>query len=222
MLPKIDKNKLIANIIKNQTKDRLEEFRQYTSEIESKFNSDKNALSNSYNKAIKGLSEEETKEVDDYFSDDYYIIEEIHVGLYRKSTLVSIYSFLENSMNSLCRPLYTSYEYPVKVDDLKGDGIVRAKDYLEKLANVDFSALNGEWSNLMTLNKIRNCIVHSEGNIKGSKSSPQLLNIIESNPNLSLRNERYIKVEREFIDFCIDKVENFLNMLYQQVFNLKT
>ena len=171
MPSKINKNKLFANIIKHQAKDRLEEFRQYTLEIESKFNSDKNALSNSYNEAIKGLSEEETREVDEYFSDNYYIIEEIHVGLYRKSTLVSIYSFLENSMNGLCRHLYASHKYPVKVDDLRCEGIARAKDYLEKLANVDFSALNGDWSNLMTLNKIRNCIVHSEGDVKNSKNT---------------------------------------------------
>lgn len=41
---KMDKNKIVANIIKRQAKDRLEEFRQYTLEIESKFNSDKNDL----------------------------------------------------------------------------------------------------------------------------------------------------------------------------------
>ena len=66
----MDKNKFFANILKRLAKDRLEEFRLYTLEIESKFNSDKNALSNSYDAAIKGLSEDEIREVDDYFSDD--------------------------------------------------------------------------------------------------------------------------------------------------------
>lgn len=150
-LRKIDKNKVFANIIKRRARDRLEEFRQYTLKIESKFNSDKNALSTSYDEAIKGLSEDEIREVGDYFSDDYYIIEEIHVGMYRKSTLVSVYSFLENSMNSLCRHLCARHIYPVKLNDLRGEGIVRAKDYLEKLAQVDFSSINGEWSHLMTL-----------------------------------------------------------------------
>ena len=79
--------------------------------------------------------------------------------MYRKSTLVSVYSFLESSMNGLCKHLSARHDYPVKLEDLRGKGIVRAKDYLEKLAKVDFDALNGEWSHLMTLNKIRNCIV---------------------------------------------------------------
>ena len=79
----------------------------------------------------------------------------------------------------------------------RGEGIVRAKDYLEKLAKVDFSALNDEWSHLMTLNRIRNCIVHCEGDIKSSTSAAQLQNIVNKTRGLFLRNERYIRVERE-------------------------
>ena len=215
----MDKNKFFSKIIKHQAKDRLEEFRQYTLEIEANFDSDKNALSSSYDKAIEGLSDDEISEVENYFSDDYYIIEEIHVGLYRKSTVVSVYSFLENSMNSLCRHLGSRHTYPVSLNDLRGEGIVRAKDYLEKLAKVDFTALNGEWSHLMNLNKIRNCIVHSEGDIKASKSPTQLENIINSTSGLFVRNERKIKIEREYVDFCINKVEGFLEKLYQQTFS---
>ncbi len=214
----MDKNKIFANIIKRQARYRLEEFRQYTLEIESKFNSDKNALSNSYDEAIKGSSEDEIREVGDYFSEDYYMIEEIHVGMYRKSTLVSVYSFLENSMNGLCRHLSSRHNYPVKLNDLRGEGIVRAKDYLEKLAQIDFAAINGEWSHLMDLNKIRNCIVHSEGDIKASKNSSKLENIVAYNTSLSLRNERNIKIEREYIDIIINKVEEFIDNLYQQAF----
>ena len=46
-LPKMDSNKIFASIIKSQAKDRLEEFRQYTLEIEAKFDSDKKSLANS-------------------------------------------------------------------------------------------------------------------------------------------------------------------------------
>ena len=173
----------------------------------------------SYDEAIKGLSEDQKREIDDYFADDYYIIDEIHVGLYRKSTLVSVYSCLENALRILCRHLCARHGYPVKLDDLRGEGIVRAKDYLEKLAKVDFSALNDEWSHLMTLNRIRNCIVHCEGDIKSSTSAAQLQNIVNKTRGLFLRNERYIRVEREYVDSGITKAEKFLDKLYQQVFS---
>ncbi len=217
-LPKFDNNIFFAHIVKSLALERLEEFRQYTIELESKFNIDKKKLSSAYDKATKGLSKDEIREVGDYFSDDFYMIEEIHIGLYRKSTLVSLYSFLENSLNKLCRNLCARHKYPVKLEDIKGEGIVRAKDYLEKLAKVDFSPLNGEWCNLLSLNRIRNCIVHCEGNIKSSNNTSKLKNIINNHTGLSLRSDRDIRVEREYIDFCITKIEEFLDKLYQQVF----
>ena len=173
------------------------DFREYTLDVESKFNADKKRLDRSYDDAINGLSECE--------------IREIYVSMYRKSTIVSVYSFLENSLNNLCRNLCAKYGYPVTLVDLKGERIVRAKDYLEKLAKVDFSIPNGKWSDLQTLNKIRNCIVHCEGDIESSKSTFQIQNIVNNNSNLSLKDDRHIKIEREYVDFCITKTEDFLD-----------
>lgn len=220
VLPKRDSTKIIAKIFDGIIQYRLEQFRQYTLEIESKFDSDKKKLSGYYDEAKNELSEDEFREMGDIFADDYYMIEEIYIGIYRKSTLVSIYSFLESFLNKLCRHLYNQHKYPVKLEDLMGEGISRARIYLEKLAKVDFSALNGQWSDLRTLNKIRNCIVHCEGNIKLARNFDSLQNIINNNKSLSLINNEYIKIEREYIGFCIIKTEEFLSQLHQQIFKL--
>ena len=119
-------------------------------------------------------------------------------------------------MNSLCLHLQRSHSYPVELNDLRGEGIVRAKIYLEKLAGIDFTLINGEWSELIAFNKLRNCIVHSEGNIKASKNSTQLENIINQKSSLSLRHERHLKVEREYIDAIMTTTEAFLEKLHQQ------
>jgi hypothetical protein len=116
-LPSSDKFNVISIIIKRQTKDRLEEFRQYTREIESKFDEDKHDLSRRYDSTIAGLSAEDIDEVNDYFSDDYYTIEEVYAGQYRRSTLVSVYSFLEHSMNRLCRQYKLNKDLPLAVED---------------------------------------------------------------------------------------------------------
>lgn len=214
-----DRNKTVTRIIREYTNSKLDDFTEYTSEIEAKFNTDKRRLSEHYDETIKNLSEEDRRDVDDYFSDDFYMIESIYILLYRRSTLVSIYSFLEHSMDRLCRHLYAINTYPVKVDDLKGEGIVRAKDYLEKLAKVKFDALNGEWSQLANMNKIRNCIVHADGDVMAlSKSRREsLLNIINNNRGISLKDERFISIEKEFISSCIGQVRTFLDKLYQQI-----
>ena len=205
-----------AYALKFQANDWLEEFRQYTQEIESKFDADKDELARRYSDSVNGLSAEEVNEVNDYFSDDYYTIEEIHVGLFRKSTLVSIYSFLENAVNRLCRNLARKNSYSFALNDLKGEGIVRARNYLEKSAGADFNLLNGEWSKLLKLNKVRNCIVHCEGDVSASKIA-SIAEMINATPGLSLRNERLITVERIYIDACITTVEEFLEKLYNQL-----
>lgn len=218
-LPKTNKTKLLEQVFRKQVQDNLEHFREYTLELESKFSADKNRLTDTFLEATEGFNDDDLREMKDYFSDDYYVIEEIHIGLYRKSTLVSVYSFLENSLNILCRHMRKRYGYAVGVADLRGEGIVRARLYLEKMSNINFSLLNGEWSEISSFNKVRNCIVHSEGNIKASKSPAQLANIVNASPGLSLRNERYIKVERVYIDDIITTIEKFMKKLYDQVFD---
>jgi hypothetical protein len=205
-----------ANALKFQANDRLEEFRQYTQEIESKFDADKAELARRYSNSVNALSAEEVNEVNDYFADDYFTIEEIYVGLFRKSTLVSIYSFLENAMNRLCKYLARKNSYSVALNDLKGEGIVRARNYLEKTAGADFNLLNGEWSKLKLLNKVRNCIVHCEGDVS-ALDSRSIAEMINATPGLSLRSERLITVERIYIDACITTVEEFLEKLYNQL-----
>jgi hypothetical protein len=215
-LTREDRFKHLARIIKRQTNDRLKEFRQYTLEIESKFDSDKDALSRQYNQRVAGLSADEVSEIDDYFSDYYYTIEDTYIGQHRRSTLVSIYSFLEHAMNHLCKHVTKKNGYQFAVEDLRGEGIQRASTYLKKTASADFNALNDEWSALKTLNKVRNCIVHNEGDVTVLKSS-ELADLVNKITGLSLRNDRLISVEREYVDHCITTVESFLDKLYKQV-----
>jgi hypothetical protein len=215
---KITKKRMLAHIISSLTRDRLEEFRQYTQELETKFNIDKNKLSAAHDERIKNLTEQEIMEAGEYFYEDFHIIDEIYIGMYRKATLVSLDSFLENSLNILCRNLCSINNYSIMLEDLKDKGIIRAKNYLKKIAKIDFSQLNGEWGNLQSLRILRNCIVHCEGNIKLSGSKAKLQNIINNNCGLSLKYERDIQIERGYIDFSITQMENFLEKLFRQAF----
>jgi hypothetical protein len=155
-------------------------------------------------------------EINEYLSDGYYAIEQICIGLHGASILVLLYSFLENAMNRLCKSLAKKNSYPLALSDLKGEGIARARNYLEKLAGADFKSLNGEWSKLQFLNKIRNCIVHREGDVSISKDA-SIAKTINTTPGFSLRNERLITVERDYIDASITTIESFLEKLHNQV-----
>ncbi|APX05897.1 MULTISPECIES: hypothetical protein [Gammaproteobacteria] len=220
MFKKVNMNQVISEAIKSITKIKLEDFRNYTLELESKFISDKASLENSYNESKIGLSGEQLNELDDYFSDIYHDIENVYIVMYRKSTLVSLYTLLETSLNSLCVRLKQMNGYPVSVSDLKGEGVVRSINYLKMLASLDLQPVNPIWANIQAMNKLRNCIVHCDGNISSYKSASSVINIVANGTGLSLVDDKQLKIEREYIENIINDVESFLDYVYVEALSI--
>lgn len=210
-------HKHLFTLTSMKTKSRLEEFRSYTLQLEQKFDTDKQSVEESYHEAINLIEHDEENDAHEYFGEMYQEIDGVNVPLFRHSTIVTLYTFLESSMNNLCRNLFRLKKYNVDLSDLRGEGIVRARLYLMKLADVDFELLNGDWSRLLGLNSIRNCLVHNEGRIKGSKSEVKLMNNVDNTIGVYSNHNSEIIIEREYIDNCIDTIENFLLALYNQL-----
>ncbi len=124
----------MAKLANLSTKIRLESFRTYTEELELKFHQDKEVLVAKQYPLLSGcLTTEERERVESDLSDDYYTIDELYIDQNRKSTLVSIYLFLEHSMNNLSNLYQKFYALTLGVKDLNGSGIERARAYLNKL-----------------------------------------------------------------------------------------
>ncbi len=206
------------NLKANITK-RLKGFRAYTNEIEVKFENDIHNLAEKY-----GLKNTEIEYSDDritkiLMSEEYRNISDVFIETYRSSTLISVYSFLENSMRSFCDIVHVFNEHPIGLRDLAGDGIERSKIYLEKLEKIDFNEINGTWANIKNLNLLRNCIVHTEGDTLNFRNETKIKHIVSGNKYLSLKRDREIVIEREYIDFIINEVEVCINFLFLKLFH---
>lgn len=105
--------------------------------------------------------------MDEYFAEEHYIIESIFLKSFRYSMVVTIYSLLEITMNDLCHYLCHSKKLSLNLDEIKGGDIERAKLYLSKVCPIDFPGRSAEWNDIQKVNKIRNGIVHAEGDIEG-------------------------------------------------------
>ena len=90
------------------------------------------------------------------------------------------------------------------------------KNYLSKVCVIDFPKSSINWNEIKKLNRIRNCIVHSDGEIESSFGKEKLKNIINSTSGLQLRDENEIIVEKEYIERMIDHSESFLLSLYKR------
>lgn len=64
-IPRNNLTKIVELIVANKTKNRLEDFRRYTLELEGKFTPDKNKLIQNFNESIADLSDEEINEIED-------------------------------------------------------------------------------------------------------------------------------------------------------------
>ena len=162
----------------------LHDFKSCTQIEHIRFTADTEEISKNLSKELKDV----------HNNDEKYHIETRHECQYE-----SISNVLEKAQNDLSRTLCRKHGYPIDVLDLKGNGIKRAKTYLEKLARIDFSDLESEWSYLEILNKVRNFIVHSQGEIVYSQGELEkfkkhhIEQAIESSqyPGLSLSGGHY-------------------------------
>lgn len=120
------------------------------------------------------------------------------------------YSYLETSLNKICSDAQEANNIFLSVNELHGDGINRCKVFLEELASIDLSSINGKWSNLTILYNIRNCIMHTDGDAEKIRVSDKLIKLAESIADLSFIEKKLVMMTREFVEKSINDIEETL------------
>ena len=85
----------------------------------------------------------------------------------RSALFSTSYAILEFFLTSLCKDLEPRSKGP-RLRDLRGEGIRRAKLYLEKVAAVPIPE-SPEWQDLMAYGLLRNALVHSLGDLSSNE-----------------------------------------------------
>lgn len=152
----------------------------------------------------------------DTFDDEFYDHLEYNgfVNMIRSSFFISLYSFLETQLNNEClNAQKENSQIKISLSDLHGSGINRAKIYMEKVLDTSFSFNNDtNWNEIIFLNKLRNLIIHQEGQVKDT----ELLQQIESHQYLHLDNnsiEKRVILDEGFCEYVIIIVCGFLKSL---------
>jgi hypothetical protein len=200
--------------------DAMEEFRYFTvSAIES----EKKSISERFDKATNELSEEEKAEYYEWNSEDYFMVSDVFSQISLRSFVVVLYSYIEDGMNVLCNAEYSDRarlakiqglpDFKIKYKDMKGEGIDRAKTYLEKVIGRDLHSGEQLWSEIDTLRKIRNAIVHADAKandkIKGDGNFKRHV----QDGSLGLEHERTIVINVPYLDYILDNVRQFFNSI---------
>lgn len=99
--------------------------------------------------------------------------------LFRKSLVMSIYSYLEYFLKIRCLELSNTCNSKIKPDDLKGGEIDKFIKYIDFIESIDLKNHHKHlWKKIKMIQLIRNKIVHSNG-LLDSRQDQEILGFIK-------------------------------------------
>ncbi|MDQ9347893.1 hypothetical protein RF157_23010 [Escherichia coli] len=209
----MSKYKLFAQLSRYSLEAQIDDFEKYILGAGGQNRVDLAELKKAYEDEKKNAPDDYINYLEDYYSEQYNFLVNIQPNIFNKSALVSLYSCLEHNLNDYCNICQRIVNTNISVTDFNGDGIHKAKRYLTKLMDINFG-LSQEWQFMTEFNKVRNCIVHANGDIKKMSTAVALKNIIDKTPTLSLNNENNIIISLNYLKDTITKIRKLFQWLY--------
>ncbi|EKO6398811.1 hypothetical protein RVX07_000635 [Escherichia coli] len=209
----MNKYKLFAQLSRYSLEAQIDDFEKYILGAGGQNRVDLSELKKAYEDEKKNAPDDYINYLEDYYSEQYDFLVNIQPNIFNKSALVSLYSCLEHNLNDYCNICQRIVNTNISVTDFNGDGIHKAKRYLTKLMDINFG-LSQEWRFMTEFNKVRNCIVHANGDIKKMSTAVALKDIIDKTPTLSLNNENNIIISLNYLKDTITKIRKLFQWLY--------
>lgn len=166
-------------------------------------------------KEIKKAPKYRRDELEEHFEDEYNVLLSMAV-LTRHSLFTSTYSLLETFLNDLCSTLKEERKLLIDISDLSGAGIFRAQTYLSKIIHVDFPSSHRSWQRICNYNKLRNCLVHADGQLSND-SNKQLLKFITGHKHLEMNILAKVQLQEGFVPEVCDTMAQFVRELMPKV-----
>lgn len=141
----------------------------------------------------------------------------------RNSFVVSFYSFMESSLLDICRYLRRK-DVQITASDIRGDNeLDRAKLYIDKVLGADFPSAGREWDELHLSRRVRNCIVHSAGEVTSDSQNRRPIAVYaKAHPELLQLRGDLINVKRAYCDRMTEVGRKFFGSLGQSLIAFST
>ncbi|MCB9224153.1 MAG: hypothetical protein H6582_08265 [Crocinitomicaceae bacterium] len=178
------------------------------------------------------MSEELSKTSDDedlFDLHEYYELQHIefhqfHPTTFNNSTLITLFSFLETSLKSLCDSLHRHKRHKIQVTDLKGNSYIdQSRKYLILVEGINLDDINDYWIKISNYRKIRNCIVHNNSKFFTDKEKSidkqNLYSLISKSEHLQIDKENgtfYISNYIYLLEFC-EIIETYMRYVIKQI-----
>lgn len=184
--------------------------RRFGLQIERHLAAELETLGELRDEVLQGIGDgtaESTAALNEIFS-DCVAFEFLFPHLLRSSLFLSNYSLFEDSLNRLCHIIEVSSRSRLRLKDLRGSGVIRARLFLDRIAELTFDEEGELWADVNRLRLLRNCLAHQSGELGEVGGDLDLL--VEKHPALTMDEAGHIVLEAEFGPWAYSRLESFL------------
>lgn len=143
-------------------------------------------------------------------------VSEVFPHLNRSAVLLSVFAFFEHNLNAVCDTLAKEHGKILRVTDLNGRGLERAKTYISKVIGIAFPATSNSWQELANLRQLRNAIAHRDGLLKEDKG---LKEYITKSDYISIEHDGHVRLHEGILQYLLDHLELFFKDLETAIAN---
>ncbi|CTP89316.1 hypothetical protein [Xanthomonas graminis] len=194
----------------------LTEFRIFNEASEAAWGNRDKQLQEHLDSILVKYPQSSHDEIVESYGWDLHVNQVKYPSIHRHSIILTVFSFLEHELNSLCYILSESVNSEVSLKDLKDQGVERAFLYLRKIAGFELNRMSSELAYIRALNSVRNHIVHNGGALPQEVKHKANV-FVDSHPYLDGEPGRSLRVRGEFVPSMIEILMAFFEQLEVQV-----
>ena len=124
-----------------------------------------------------------------HVNDEYLVVSETLPCLHWYSQFLITYSLFEMSLNAFAVSYRKKIGTPIRLKDMSGQGIIRARNYLSKVCGVTEPFNLPEWQTATLLSEMRNAIAHRSGFVDYCPSDERSLYCRLHKENIDLKRD---------------------------------
>jgi len=192
-----------------------EQLDKYIKHFEDVFSSLQLSFEKEMNEYAKKLPEEERSDWYEWNSDKYSELNHEFPRIHNNSLFVTIYSYYEAQIKSLCTFFENITESKLKCNHLSGRGIKKYCKYLKLMHDVEFPDNTAEWQAVNLYRVIRNCIVHDQGKLDSDKNADQIKLFAKNNADLiKIDHRNRLTIQFSFNYICAKTIKSSLEQIF--------
>jgi hypothetical protein len=206
--------------IKGQVLNKIEALEQFRYFALQSIEIEKKAFQNRFRKSTKGMTEREISNLLDIMSEDSFLIDSVFQNIYTYSFVIILYSYIENGLNTICWAEYHAklkahilmggQEIKIQYNDVPGKGIERAKKYLKEEIKKNIYTDGESWTEIKSLQKIRDSIVHNGGlsneKIEGDSN---IKRHVKENRIEIINTTGRINIKPDYLEYIFERTKEF-------------